>query len=87
MQNICLHKIERSLLTIDSSIRSGQFVYALRENNKLLSELIKENNSTKFNELILSLKKTGLYLKNLISPYSQNQHSINIIRSIKCQKK
>jgi len=76
-------KVERSLLTIDSSIRNGQFVYALRETNKLLSELKRGDLSVgeKTDPLIKTLKMTSVFLKPMVAAYSQNQCSLGIIKN------
>lgn len=82
-------RIERSLLTIDSSIRNGQFVYALRETNKLMAEIRRgevQAGDAKA-ALLSSLNRTGLFLKPMVAAYSQNQCSIGIARRSECQTK
>ena len=80
-------RVERSLLTIDSSIRNGQFVYAIRETHKLLAELkrgeITAGDATA--SLISSLKRTSLFLKPMTAAYAQNQCSIGLIREKQCK--
>jgi 3-methyladenine DNA glycosylase Tag len=75
--------IIRSLTKIDASIRNGQFVYAHRESNKLLSELKKnqyEMNGDVLAMLQSSLKRTILFIHPIIEAYAQNQKSLDIVR-------
>lgn len=83
-----LGKIERSLLIIDSAIRNGQFLYAFRETNKLLSDLGKKTLTAGDNtqDLMSSLKRTSLFLRPMVDAYSQNQCSLGIIRRKICKK-
>jgi len=78
-----------ALLKIDSSIRNGQLVYAYRQASKLLADLRSGNcdvDITVRQQLLSSVKRTVLFLKPLISPYAQNQSSIDIVRrSCQCQ--
>lgn len=83
--------IDRSLMKIDSCLRNGQFVYAHRESNKLMAELSRKEYdiSTETCDLLKdSIKRTILFLKPMIEPYSQNQKSIGIIRkAVECVNK
>jgi len=85
-----LDKIIRDLLAIDSSIRNGQFLYAHREANKLLSEINRneyEIDPQNSDLLQLSIKRTILFLRPLVKIYSLNQTSLDIARkALKCSK-
>jgi hypothetical protein len=80
----------RSLMKVDSSIRNGQFLYAHREANKLLAELIRKEYDIEddlINEIESSIKRTILFLRPVIAAYAQNQSSLDIVkRSSKCKK-
>jgi hypothetical protein len=82
--------IIRSLMKIDSSIRSGQFLYAHRESNKLLAELMRKEYDIEENmigEITSSIKRTILFLHPVIAAYAQNQASLDIARKYaKCKK-
>lgn len=76
-------RIIRSLLVVDSAIRNGQFLYAHRENQKLLSEILRceyGDDHSRFDELVSSIKMTSLLLKPIIRMYSQNRTSLDIAR-------
>jgi hypothetical protein len=83
-----LGQVERSLLTVDSAIRNGQFVYALRETNKLLGELTRGEASAgdQTPDVMASVKRTSLFLKPMVEAYAQNQRSIGLLsKGAKCR--
>jgi len=77
--------ISRSLMKIDSCIRNGQFIYAHRESNKLLSEINRKEYDLSEDVsglLVASIKRTTLFLKLFIEIYSQNQKSLDIAKRV-----
>jgi len=83
-------KLTRSLMRMDSSIRSGQFLNAYREANKLLAEFSRGEYATEDDgngSIEASIKRTILFLQPLIKAYSQNQATLDIVRRIsRCRK-
>ena len=72
-------------MKIDSCIRNGQFIYAHRESNKLLSEINRKEYDLSEDVsglLVASIKRTTLFLKLFIEIYSQNQKSLDIAKRV-----